>query len=1611
MDCDGSTTDDDSTEDEEEAKTDDVNVNNGAKLRCQNYFKPKGKGVEEKCSDSGAEGSSTVWRKGNSCLAPYSGDNQYYEAVIVSIQDTSSGHGEAVVTFIGYESEGSEVVPVTALRKTTTEHQNNMTRKNTGTDVVPSTTEDDFFFTHLKGNEAEESMRLKYGGYDVSSLNGQEEMDSEKKHDHIKTKVSVSSSKSKKKGKLNVLIQCSNKRQRSDRNTKNKKKSSSIIEEAEEVCKMSRCEGNPPESPNTSTRPQNTTFDDSKNKKSDGENELDENEMIADGFDDQDMERPSFTEPAVHPSVPLLLSKLGVNPVIQVPATINRYLRDYQRDGIRFLFQHYSENTGAILGDDMGLGKTVQVISFIAAVLGKTGTKADIFSKFMDGKGKEKVGKLSHEKGAFLVVSPGSVMYNWRDELETWGHFKTGLFHDKAREATLERASRGRLDVAVTTYETMRNHLDDLNQIKWLAVIMDEVHRLKDPKAQITVAAKALKVKRRYGLTGTPLQNKLAEFWCVLDWANPGSQPYDATKRELAVGRKKSKDLQSKIGRCFLRRTKDLIADQLPKKDELVAFCPLTPFQEDVYQTLLQNPDVEMIRKKNFPCDCGSGEDRGRCCYTLSSEGEDIKTVTMRFFQLLLKVANHAALLAPTVKQSKDQQEKAKELCLRVFARYPEFSGRAEMSSFELLSDPKYCGKMKVLEKLLKVFKEEHSKLLLFSRSTQLLNILEEFVISKGLVYSRLDGSTKPADRTRLVHEFNVDPSISLCLVSTKAGGLGLNFTGANVVIIFEPCWNPSSDLQAQDRAYRIGQRRDVRVYRLISSGTIEEMMYLRQVYKQQLANIAVGGTNERRYFTGVEGEKDRKGELFGLENLFSYRAEGASLSKDIVKRREKLEAGYRVTKYEIVHEKKQEDGAEDEVTNGTVNPNLEEDPYNLEEIASQLIGDDEARKRAQSAPESQKMQHSELDMKNKSLESTVIENRAREGMESKGITDEEEILCELDNSELCLSDDDDDSIEKEISSFKSCSLYDEFLESPMKSAARKCVSFKLTPSSDDEDLKSNKLSNNFTRLKEKASASLMKCPGSFTEESCNIIPPTSSFSGGVNSRIAGKVNTEDSEEEDSSCEQEDESYDLRNSSEKSSSSEEEDCDEGLFSIQKPSQRGFKKSKPVNIPCSKARTTALEEGRSRFRRFPGKKPQNIDVDSKEAVTAAKRSRKGNTVDEILESCGVHYTHANRHIVGPSEAENHMSKQALQDVFELRQFSQQPANCFPALETSDESDDLGEGTHDKQLEVPRHTEQPEAGSSRVNEPPLRRSTKTDGGVTMERIGNNTIFIGSTPRGIRRQHFREMSDVFGFSSEVDLAKAIVDASENERREMLKRYYVGKNPVLSGLSSFTETSSVEDLKEKHGEKRSVESARKEFSHGTSKRSKRNLQKRKSKLSQVKSHGGEACSEEKFQRHKIQRLGDESTPQSKEPRATAAALEDKQRENCDSGSAMSQKKNNSVHRRNCGLAVAGPSRSTATNLMEQTDVKCASTTSNTDENFIAETQSSSLENTSEVSILDEFLMSDSSRPGREMNDSGRRMDKWNNSQKEGERVDKTEEKETSKPKKNPTSVLDDFI
>ncbi|XP_010083202.1 PREDICTED: DNA excision repair protein ERCC-6-like 2, partial [Pterocles gutturalis] len=233
-----------------------------------------------------------------------------------------------------------------------------------------------------------------------------------------------------------------------------------------------------------------------------------------------------------------------------------------------------------------------------------------------------------------------------------------------------------------------------------------------------------------------------------------------------------------------------------------------------------------------------------------------------------------------------------KRVCNQVFSSFPDFVQLSKDAAFETISDPKYSGKMKVLQQLLNHFRKNKDKVLLFSFSTKLLDVLEQYCMASGLDYQRLDGNTKSEDRIRIVREFNSIQEINICLVSTMAGGLGLNFVGANVVILFDPTWNPANDLQAIDRAYRIGQYKDVKVFRLISLGTVEEMMYLRQVYKQQLHCAVVGSENAKRYFEAVQGSKEHQGELFGIHNLFKLRIHGSCLTKDILEREGRVEAG-----------------------------------------------------------------------------------------------------------------------------------------------------------------------------------------------------------------------------------------------------------------------------------------------------------------------------------------------------------------------------------------------------------------------------------------------------------------------------------------------------------------------------------------------------------------------------------------------------------------------------------------------------------------------------------------------------------------------------------------------
>ncbi|NXV69606.1 ER6L2 protein, partial [Molothrus ater] len=624
-------------------------------------------------------------------------------------------------------------------------------------------------------------------------------------------------------------------------------------------------------------------------------------------FDESDLEKPYFPDQNLpSPGVAFKLSDNGDF----IPYTINRYLRDYQREGAQFLYRHYANKRGCILGDDMGLGKTIQVISFLAAVLHKKGTREDIENNMPEFLLRTmKKGSDCNPKKTFLIVAPLSVLYNWKDELDTWGYFKVSVLHGSKKDDDLSRIKQGKFEVALTTYEILRLYLDEFNSIDWSAVIVDEAHRIKNPKAQITQTMKSLKCRVRIGLTGTILQNNMKELWCVMDWAVPGllgsrvhfkkkfsdpvehGQRHTATKRELATGRKAMVNLARIMSGWFLRRTKALISDQLPKKEDRMVFCSLTEFQRAVYQAVLETDDVTLVLRAGEPCSCNSGRKRKNCCYKVNAHGETIKSLRFSYLMILQKVANHAALLQ-TDNTSKLQEAHIKRVCSQVFSSFPDFVQLSKDAAFETISDPKYSGKMKVLQQLLNHFRKNKDKVLLFSFSTKLLDVLEQYCMASGLDYRRLDGNTKSEDRIRIVREFNSLQEINLCLVSTMAGGLGLNFVGANVVILFDPTWNPANDLQAIDRAYRIGQHRAVKVFRLISLGTVEEMMYLRQVYKQQLHCAVIGTENARRYFEAVQGSKEHQGELFGIHNLFKLRTHGSCLTKDILEREGQVEAG-----------------------------------------------------------------------------------------------------------------------------------------------------------------------------------------------------------------------------------------------------------------------------------------------------------------------------------------------------------------------------------------------------------------------------------------------------------------------------------------------------------------------------------------------------------------------------------------------------------------------------------------------------------------------------------------------------------------------------------------------
>ncbi|KAF2786391.1 hypothetical protein K505DRAFT_380308 [Melanomma pulvis-pyrius CBS 109.77] len=637
-------------------------------------------------------------------------------------------------------------------------------------------------------------------------------------------------------------------------------------------------------------------------------------------FSDSESEQ----KPVLHPDIKTQRVKTDIKLVGSsgiVPAPIAQWLRDYQVDGVQFLHKNFVRQTGAILGDDMGLGKTIQVIAFLTAAFGKTATKRD-------AKRMRKVRRYRERSWypRILIICPGSLMQNWEDELEKWGWWQVYKYHGNPadRKGVLGAAKKGMTEIMITTYDTYRGNEGEINTVDWDCVVADECHLIKNRHSLNAQAMNKVNALCRIGLTGTAVQNKYEELWNLLNWARPGDygsaqewkqlvctplkmgQAHDASFAQLGAAREKAQELVTKIlPDVFLRRMKTLIAHQLPKKSDRVVFCQLTDTQADAYRAFIESEKCEFIRASKQECDCASGKSRGWCCYKNLPGGGKWDDYMFPCMLTLQKIANHLAQIVPVTSDASEKQAKDLDTLQTACPDNWKELYRVKDSILQQ-SQRNYCGKWKVLKRLLDFWHSNGDKVLVFSHSVRLLRLLRGLFDIDGTKYnfSYLDGSMSYADRAKAVADFNSNPNQFVFLISTKAGGVGLNITSANKVVVMDPNWNPAYDLQAQDRAYRIGQTRDVEVFRLVSAGTIEEIVYARQIYKQQQANIAYTASDERRYFKGVmDGGKDGKnGELFGLENLFSFDENGLVL-RDIVHKTNVAEtrAGVKITKgYEL---------------------------------------------------------------------------------------------------------------------------------------------------------------------------------------------------------------------------------------------------------------------------------------------------------------------------------------------------------------------------------------------------------------------------------------------------------------------------------------------------------------------------------------------------------------------------------------------------------------------------------------------------------------------------------------------------------------------------------------
>lgn len=476
------------------------------------------------------------------------------------------------------------------------------------------------------------------------------------------------------------------------------------------------------------------------------------------------------------------------------------------------------QGTGAILGDEMGLGKTIQIIAFLAAL--------------------NYSGKLD---GSVIILAPATVLRQWYREFRAWWpRFRVRILHHSQNqgrdahsrrkqsgtqkfnpEATLEDVIGQKHGVLITSYEQVRkNHEMLLDKFDY--VIADEGHKIKSPDAEITLVCKRFDTPHRIIVSGSPLQNHLKELWSLFDFVFPGklgTLPVfhtqfiipitmggysTASKAQVHTSYKCSLVLRDLISPYLLRRLKKDVATQLPEKTEQILFVKLSPEQREIYKKFLKSRVVRQV---------------------LAGKLNLLYAITA-----LRKICNHPDIPLDKNEDDKNHARNGVSGRRRMAPPLPRLSDKESGESLEDYGNWRRSGKMVVLNRVLAAWKKAGNRVLLFSQTRTMLDILETFVKDNGYSSLRMDGTTTVGSRMHLIDRFNNDETVFVFLLTTRVGGLGVNLTGADRVVLFDPDWNPSTDLQARERAWRIGQTRPVTVYRLVTTGTIEEKIYHRQV-------------------------------------------------------------------------------------------------------------------------------------------------------------------------------------------------------------------------------------------------------------------------------------------------------------------------------------------------------------------------------------------------------------------------------------------------------------------------------------------------------------------------------------------------------------------------------------------------------------------------------------------------------------------------------------------------------------------------------------------------------------------------------------------------------------